>query len=92
MENNQTFLLTITGIVQGVGMRYFIYHSAKNYGVRGYVRNKSDGSVECVVQGKEDTLNRFIGYIKRASTGDIDHIDKEDMKDTKRYPGFEITF
>ncbi len=44
------------------------------------------------MQGKEDTLNRFIGYIKRASPGDIDHIDKEDMKDTKRYPGFEITF
>lgn len=92
VENKKTFLLNITGVVQGVGMRYFVYQSAKNYGVTGYVKNKRDGSVECLVQGKEGTLNRFIEHIKSQSPGDVNHITKDVIEDSERYPGFEITF
>lgn len=92
MENKKTLLLKITGVVQGVGMRYFVYQSAKNYGVTGYVKNMRDGSVECVVQGTDDTLNRFIKHLKGHSPGEIDHITKDVIEDSERYPGFEITF
>ena len=38
--------ITVRGVVQGVGYRYFAYLEAQSYKLNGYVRNKTDGSVE----------------------------------------------
>ncbi len=40
------------GRVQGVGFRYTTYRLAREMGVRGYVKNLEDGSVEGVFTGK----------------------------------------
>jgi acylphosphatase len=36
----------VSGVVQGVGFRYFTQHAAEKLDVRGYVRNLLDGRVE----------------------------------------------
>lgn len=49
----------VTGTVQGVGFRWWARKSAAALGLRGTVRNASDGSVELQVEGPADDLERF---------------------------------
>jgi acylphosphatase len=43
--------LIFSGVVQGVGFRYWAVREAEAFGVTGYVRNTYDGSVEAVLEG-----------------------------------------
>lgn len=56
----------VTGRVQGVGFRPFVYRLAREHGLAGWVRNLS-GQVEILGQGEEDRLHRFeVDLIERA--------------------------
>jgi acylphosphatase len=57
--------LSITGRVQGVGFRDFMQRRARALGVTGWVRNRSDGSVEAVVQGSDDAVNQIIALARQ---------------------------
>jgi acylphosphatase len=92
MEHIQTLSVQLYGVVQGVGMRYFIYRNARRYGVNGYVKNMFDGSVKCIFQAKEDVLEVLLKHIKKESPGIIDNIEKEIIVDAKEYQTFNITF
>lgn len=55
------------GRVQGVGFRYFTKQLAKKYNIRGSVRNKSDGTVELIVNDDSDNVDEFIKGIKEGN-------------------------
>ena len=55
----------IEGRVQGVGFRAFVQHNAATLGLRGWVRNKWDGTVELVAEGERQQLDRLLGAIRR---------------------------
>jgi acylphosphatase len=81
--------LRITGNVQGVGYRYSMFYAAKNYGVTGWVRNRTDGSVEAVVEGNEKGVADFIQWAhKGPSLCHVDHIDV--AEDVGHFTEFEI--
>jgi hydrogenase maturation protein HypF len=50
----------VTGIVQGVGFRPFIYRAAVKHGLKGYVRNRGDAGVEILLEGMEDAVDSFM--------------------------------
>ncbi len=56
--SSKTLQITLTGHVQGVGFRPFVYRLASEHGLRGYVRNRL-GEVDVVVQGSPDILTAF---------------------------------
>ncbi len=56
--------LIVTGVVQGVGFRYFVKRVADELRLVGYVRNNFDGSVETYVEGDVSMLNAFYDEIK----------------------------
>ncbi|MEE9474060.1 MAG: acylphosphatase, partial [Candidatus Hydrothermarchaeaceae archaeon] len=55
--------ITVKGVVQGVGFRPFIYRTAKEKGLRGYVRNAGN-SVELLLAGKTQDVEEFIETLK----------------------------
>lgn len=54
----------VTGRVQGVGFRPFIYRLAVRHGLRGYVINLGDAGVEVVVEGTGENVEAFINSIQ----------------------------
>ena len=50
--------LLISGLVQGVGFRYFAQNAAIREGVTGWVQNLPDGRVEAYVEGEESAVAR----------------------------------
>jgi acylphosphatase len=52
----ETVRLRITGRVQGVGYRFWATRTAQRLGLRGWVRNRLDGSVEALVTGTRDAV------------------------------------
>lgn len=65
------------GYVQGVGFRYRAYHAANMYGVTGYVRNCSDGSVEMETEGTETAIDNVILSIEK---GHFIHIENMSVR------------
>jgi hydrogenase maturation protein HypF len=57
-------VIHVTGIVQGVGFRPFVYRVAKSLSLMGYVLNLGDAGVEIVVEGPEKQIQELIGIIK----------------------------
>lgn len=53
----------IEGQVQGVGYRDFVIAMAIRMGVQGWIRNRSDGTVEALVSGKNNDVERLIGQM-----------------------------
>ena len=51
--------------MQGVGYRDSAVQAAFECGVHGWVRNRRDGSVEALVQGSADAVDRFVAWCRR---------------------------
>ncbi len=56
---------TVRGAVQGVGYRAFAQREAAALGLRGWVRNRWDGTVEGVAIGGEEKLAAFRRALQR---------------------------
>lgn len=57
--------LAISGRVQGVGFRFYMQRRARELGVAGWVRNRSDGTVEAVVHGSPEQVNAIVAWARR---------------------------
>jgi acylphosphatase len=80
--------LVITGRVQGIGFRYSMAAQARALGVGGWVRNRSDGSVEAMVAGSGEQVAAMIDWSRRGPAGaQVDHIAVE--LGSGDYDGFE---
>lgn len=59
VENN------ITGIVQGIGFRPFLFNLARNHNLKGFILNRGNAGVRLVLQGSHDNVNLLISEIKK---------------------------
>src|SRR5580698_1715321 len=55
--------LRVTGVVQGVGFRPFVFRLAREHGVTGWVLNAADG-VHVVAEGSDDAIARFVEAVR----------------------------
>lgn len=77
------------GYVQGVGFRYKARSSANYYGVAGWVKNRSDGSVEMEAEGTQKDIDDMLLAIEKHPWGHIDRIETADIPLQNQH-GFEI--
>jgi acylphosphatase len=57
--------LTISGRVQGVGFRNAAKHQSRFLGIKGYVKNKSDGTVYIEAEGDQQALTELVKWCKK---------------------------
>lgn len=60
--------LLISGDVQGVGFRHWLYTRAIKKEIYGWVKNKNNGEVEALLIGKDEDVNDMIKQCKLGPT------------------------
>ena len=58
------FRAVVHGRVQGVNFRYYTRERARRLGVAGHVRNRWDGTVEVLAEGRADALQRLLSWLR----------------------------
>ncbi|MBN1759690.1 MAG: carbamoyltransferase HypF [Chitinispirillaceae bacterium] len=85
MRDSRTVRIFITGLVQGIGFRPFIYNLAGRFGIRGYVRNGAN-AVEVLAGGTGNALDEFIRNIE-TSPPPLARIDSIRHEEAGEAPG-----
>ncbi len=87
----RAFKINVSGVVQGVGFRPFVYRIAVKNKLRGYVKNLGDAGVEIVIEGENENIEKFIGEL-RSKAPPLARVERVKMKEEeiKNYPKFEI--
>ncbi len=57
--------VTVSGRVQGVWYRAWTREEARDLGLDGWVRNRSDGSVEAVLAGSREDVDTMLGLLEQ---------------------------
>ncbi|HSC44744.1 MAG TPA: acylphosphatase [Candidatus Acidoferrum sp.] len=84
----------VSGIVQGVGFRYFTQDEADRLRLCGYVRNLRDGRVEVYAIGPPANLDRLRALLERGPRGAmVQNVAEQAAEiDTKFASEFSITY
>jgi hydrogenase maturation protein HypF len=84
--------LNVSGIVQGVGFRPFIYRTAIGHGLVGYVQNRGDAGVEVLLEGNAKSIEQFIDGLvtEKPPRAKIDRIKRVELSGNNQYNKFTI--
>lgn len=73
----------VHGLVQGVGFRWSTAREAARLGVRGWVRNRPDGTVEAAVEGPAGDVEAMLRWLGHGPAGAVVHaVDVADEEPT----------
>ena len=83
--------LVVSGVVQGVGFRYYVYQRARQLGLVGTVRNLPDGRVQVVAEGARGELEILI---KELTVGprfaSVQDVELKWSEPSGSYDGFDV--
>jgi len=83
----------IKGRVQGVFFRAETQKTAKHLNLTGYVKNRSDGSVEALFQGNEDAAKKMIEWCRTGPPASrVDHVLTEPTTVLSNSKTFDILY
>jgi acylphosphatase len=85
--------ILVSGMVQGVGYRFFVQRLAKRMGLTGWVKNLFSGEVEILVEGPRGLIESFIKDLRTGHPyATIRNIQVEWGGRSGKYTGFDITY
>ncbi len=85
--------IIVHGYVQGVFFRHNTKNEALSLGLKGYVRNMPNGSVEVVAEGPEDKIKELIEFCKKGpEAAEVSKADVKFEKASGEFEGFEIKY
>ena len=78
----------VSGMVQGVGFRFFVEHTATSLGLNGFVKNLFDGRVEVYAIGDTRQLDSLKQALRRGPRmASVDRVDERDAEILREYSG-----
>jgi len=81
----------VKGRVQGVGFRYFVMNQARELGLRGWVCNRWEGTVQLVAEGEQDSLQKLVSALWQGPrTAFVTNVQQEWEQATGEFQQFEI--
>ncbi|NQV18318.1 MAG: acylphosphatase [Armatimonadetes bacterium] len=81
----------ISGRVQGVGYRYFVYYQAQSYDIKGYVKNLMDERVKVIAIG--ENTKKFIEELRKGPMmSHVSDIQINELISTKEYEEFTVEY
>ncbi len=81
----------VHGHVQGVSFRYYAQREAQLLGLKGWVRNLWDGTVETLAVGDRNALDEYLQWLHHGpSSARVYEVQFEWGEPTQSYLGFEI--
>ena len=82
-----------SGLVQGVGYRYFAVGHARRLGLVGYAKNLPNGTVETYAEGERGLLEEFVKLLRTGPVAaDVTGVAVEWAKPSGRHKGFSIEY
>ncbi|KPL04333.1 MAG: acylphosphatase [candidate division Zixibacteria bacterium SM23_73_2] len=85
--------MIVSGVVQGVGFRYFVYRKASQYNLKGYVKNLYMDQVEIEVEGDRGMIMDFLKEIKIGPTSaHITSVNVQWDEYKRKFDNFDIRF
>ena len=91
-EESSRLHARITGLVQGVGFRYFVLEVARPLKLTGWVRNRIDGSVEVLAEGPRGPLENLLVALQQGPRGArVSSVDTQWLPATGEFTAFRIT-
>ena len=74
----------VRGRVQGVGFRWYVHREAAEIGLRGWVRNTTDGCVEIVTAGTPEEVADLRDAVKKGSRGSrVDAVIEHELAESE---------
>ena len=71
MEGKLLYKIYVTGCVQRVGLRLGIARKARDLGIKGFVKNLTDGTVYIEAEGSGEQINDLIEWCKKDPGPDL---------------------
>lgn len=85
--------IKIHGKVQGVGYRFYATRVARRLGLKGWIQNLRDGSVESIVEGEPQKIDEWITEIKEGPRyAEVVRIDQERRDSAGPLGDFDVKF
>ncbi|QYD72752.1 acylphosphatase [Paraburkholderia edwinii] len=86
----ETYYVRVKGVVQGVGFRLATVREAHALGIKGWVANLDDGSVEALLQGPANQVDRMLTWLRHGPpAARVTEVTGEERLTDKRYERFE---
>ena len=93
MTNKIQLKVNITGRVQGVYYRVETKNTADRLGIKGYVKNLSNGSVEAVFEGNSTAVRQMTDWCRKGpAAAAVEHVQTQQTDTVSRFQTFEITY
>lgn len=83
----------VSGRVQGVFFRFETQRLARRMGIAGWVRNRRDGQVEAVFEGKKEAVERMVEFCRHGPSGArVTDVEVGWGKPTGEFEGFNVRY
>jgi acylphosphatase len=93
MEKQVRAHAVISGRVQGVFFRVETQRAAAGFGVFGWVRNKRDGTVEAVFEGRRQDVDATLNWCRQGpGMARVDKVDIDWQDYTGEFDRFDVTY
>ncbi len=85
--------IIVRGRVQGVGYRFFTQRTALELGIKGYVRNLPDGTVEVVAEGSPGAMEKFIQELREGPPlAIVEDMEVQEIPPDEEFETFEVRY